>query len=197
MGVRRTTSERERSVANCASIKSHMPQISSRDETYLTLNSVMTIKHSRKRDKAYLKKLFYLRNFLNLLQIYRTYQSWKFRKRSQLKIAWHQREAIAWRHYSATTVRWNSELYHPRIHTTVIFRYYQCQLKITYLIKLPCLFCFDIGPIDKVFHILSGRETLRRNLLIVSAGVDDLFPLICEPIKSPIHQSLLTRFFVF
>lgn len=146
------------SVANCAFNRPHMIHISSFDETFVTFNSVMTLRHSRKRDKIYLKKLFYLRNFLNLLQFYRVYLSWRFRKRLKFAVDWHRRGA---------TLYWNTSCYHRDIETVVIFRYYQCQLTISYFIKSPPLLFFETTVADKIFHICCGRETLRRNFLTV------------------------------
>lgn len=164
--------QQERSVANCASSRPHMLQISFRDETYLTLNSVMTLRHSRKRDKVYLKKVFYLRNFLNLLRIYRIYLSWKYRKRVMLCVTWQERPALLWKEI---VLKWNPIFQQPEVDVTVICRFHQCQLTLTYLINSPRVLSFDIAPIDKIFHIPSGRETLRRNVLIVCEGgsVDD------------------------
>ena len=147
-----------------------MLHISSRDETFLKLNSVMTLRHSRKRDKIYLKKLHYLRSFLNLLQLYRNFLSWKFRKRFKNAVDWHHRDVIAWK---PSTLDWNPNFYLPDSETIVIFRFYQCQLTITHFIKSPRLLFFDIVAADKILQIFSGRETLRRNLLTVCANNDN------------------------
>lgn len=144
------------------------------DGTFLKLNSVMTLRHSRKRDKTYLKKLFYLRNFLNLLQVYRLYLSWKFRKRLKsaikLRIEWKQKEEIV---LKSKTIKWNSRFYQRETETTVIFRCYRSQLMMTYLINSPRLFSFHISAVDKIFHIFTGRETLRKNLFAVCEQFDD------------------------
>lgn len=174
----KVSERRWNSVANSASNRSHMLQVSFRDETFLKLNSVMTLRHSRRRDKIYLKKLFYLRGFLFLLQLYRAYLSWKFRKRARRAIGWNRREAIGWR---SVNIRWNPNVYQPEIDTTVIFQFYQCQLTMTYVINSPRLFCFDITPIDKIPRISSGRENLRRNLLnVCERDNDDDESLCCE-----------------
>lgn len=157
-----------------------MLQVSTRDETFLKQNSVMTLRHSRKRDKVYLRKLFYLRNFLNLLQVYRFYLWWKFRKRLKLAIGWRHREAIAWKQ---NTIKWSKLFYQPDTDTTVIFRCYRCQLMMTYLIKSPRLFSFHISAVDKIFNIFSGRETLRKNLFAVSERFDDDSIEICERLE--------------
>lgn len=164
----------KRSVANCAYNRPHMLQVSYRDETYLKLNSVMTLRHSRKRDKIYFKKLFFLRNFLNLLQVYRTYLSWKYRKRVRTAVDWHQRCAIEWRQ---AILKWSPMFHQPEFDSIVICRFRQCQLTLTYLINSPRVLSFDISPIDKMFHIPFGRETLRENLMIVCEGgyEDDSF----------------------
>lgn len=143
-----------------------MLQISTRDETFLELNSVMTLRHSRKRDKIYLKKLFYLRNFLNLLQFYRVYLGWKFRKRLRNAVDWHRRQPIAWKPIDIT-IHWNPNCYQCDNASTVIFRFYQCQLTMTFVIRSPRLFFIDISAFDKIVNISFGRETLRRNLLTV------------------------------
>lgn len=149
-----------------------MLQISSRDETFLNLNDAMTLRHSRKRDKIYLKKLFYLRNFLNLLHVYRVYLSWKFRKRRGKALEWHRRLAIAWK--NAIIICWHPKFYQRGIYTTeVIFRYYECQLTATGVINVPSLFLFDIAADDKKFKIPFGREKIKESLLIVSEGCDD------------------------
>lgn len=152
--------------------------ISSRDETFLKLNSVMTLRHSRKRDKIYLKKLFYLRNFLNLLQVYRAYLSWKFHKRLKHAVDWHHRREITW-WGRQRTVDWNPILYLPDIESIVIFRFYQCQLSISHYIKSPRLLFFDMEAADKTLQIFSERETLHKNLLIVCEGDDNEF-VDCE-----------------
>lgn len=149
-----------------------MLQVSLRDESFLILCSVMKLRHSRKRDKIYLKKLYFLRNFLNLLQLYRGYLSWKFRKRPKAAVEWHQRPAIEWKNVRIK-LSWNSLLNQPKIYTTVIFRYYQCQLTMTFLINSPRLFSF-IAPIDKIFHIFSGRKTVRQSLLIACEFVGEI-----------------------
>lgn len=176
-----TVSERRwNSVANCASNRPHMFQVSFRDETFLKLNSVMTLRHSRRRDKIYLKKLSYLRGFLFLLQLYRAYLSWKFRMRARRAIGWIRREAIGWKSVNIHWI-WNPNVYQSEFDTTVIFHFYQCQLTMTYFISSPRLFCFDIKPIDKIPRISSGRENLRRNLLIVcERDNDDDESLCCE-----------------
>lgn len=163
------------SVANCAFSRPHMLRISSRDETFLKHNSEMTLRHSRKRDKIYLKKLFYLRNFLNLLQFYRAHLTWKLRKRLKNAVDWHHR-GIAWRQ---TTLDWNPTFYLPDIETIVIFRFYQCQLTISHCFKSPRLFFFDIVLADKILQIVSGRETLRMSLLTVCES-DDSNSVECE-----------------
>lgn len=50
----------------------------------------------------------------------------------------------------------------------------------TYLIKSPRLFSFHISAVDKIFHIFSGRETLRKNLFAVSERFDDDSIEFCE-----------------
>lgn len=161
------------SVAICARRRPHMLQISTvRDDSFLKFNSAMTLRHSRRRDKIYLNKLFYLRNFLNLLQLYRVYLSWKFRKRLKRAIAWRPRPTIAWKH-SGFTLAWSSSFYQPAISTAEIFRYHDCQLTVTSVIRMPRLFSFAISASDKTFHITFGREVLRRNLTIVCELVDD------------------------
>lgn len=150
-----------------------MIQISTRDETYLTLNSVMTLRHSRKRDKIYLKKVCFLRNFLNLLKLYRAFLYWNFRKNSS--------RAIAVRPAGFqfdTTVELCQNLYLHDIYTEVIFRFYQ--LTVNSVIRLPHLFSFYIAPIDNVpLLVCSGRVTLRKALMVVCKrdGLDenDLF----------------------
>jgi hypothetical protein len=133
-----------------------MIQISTRDETYLTFNSVMTLRHSRKRDKVYLKKLCFLRSFLNVLQLYRTYLSWNFQKHPLQPIAWPRKPAIPWRQ-----LEWCSSFYHCQLYTTVIFRFHKYQLTVTSLIKLPRLFSFDTTPIDNIPLVIRwGRKTL-------------------------------------
>lgn len=160
-----------------------MLQVSFCDESFLIFNSVMTLRHSRKRDKIYLKKLYFLRNFLNLLQLYRAYLSWKFRKRLRnVAVEWHWRPAIKWKKFRHT-LTWNSVYHQPKIYTTVIFRYYQCQLTMTFLINSPRLFCF-IAPIDKIFHIFSGSKTVRRNLLIACEIVDGV---VCDDYNNNIR----------
>lgn len=152
------------SVSNGFLIQAHMLQTPFRDETFVTLNSVMTLLHSRKRDKIYLKKLFYLRNFLSLLQCYRLYLSWKHLRRFQNRLAYNS-SALDWK-CSTLKFKWNSSVYQPQVRTTVIFRYYQCQLTITYVIMLPCLFLYGIVSIDKVFHLQCERKTFSSTYII-------------------------------
>lgn len=150
-----------------------MFQVSSRDETFLKLNDAMTLRHSRKRDKVYLKKLFYLRNFLNLLHVYRVFLAWKFRKRPQNALKWHRRQAIAWKR--DMTIAWHPKFYQRGIHTTeVIFRFHECQLTVTRVINLPSLFLFDIATLkDKKLKISFGREKIKESLMVVCEGEDD------------------------
>jgi hypothetical protein len=150
-----------------------MLQVSYRDETFLKLcDAAMTLRHSRKRDKIYLKKLFYLRNFLNLLQFYRGYLSWKLRKRLKNAIEWHRRKAIAWK--PQITIIWHPKFYQRGIYTTeVIFRFYECQLTVTSVINAASLFLFDIATNDKKFDVDFGREKIKESLLIVCEASDD------------------------
>jgi hypothetical protein len=151
----------------------------SRDDSYLKFNSVMTLRHTRRRDKIYLKKLFYLRNFLNLLQHYRVYLSWKFRKRWKNAV---DRKAIAWKQH----FEWNSNFYQPKTTATVFFRYFKCQLAMTSVIKSPRLFWFDIDEAkdnEKCFHVNFGREMLRKNLMIVCEREEDYFDMIFRKIS--------------
>lgn len=132
----------------------------------------MKLRHSRKRDKIYLKKLYFLRNFLNLLQLYRAYLGWKFQKRPKAALDWRPRHSVEWKNV-CVKVTWSPFYKQPKIYTTVIFRYYQCQLTMTFLINSPRLFSF-IAPIDKTFHIFYGRETERRNLFTACEFVDEI-----------------------
>lgn len=151
----------------------YMLQISYHDETFLKLNSVMTLRHSRKRDKIYLKKLFYLRNFLNLLHVYRVYLGWKFRQRPVQAVDWHCRKAIEWKQ-SSSLFLWHPTFYQPAIYTIVIFRFHKCQLTVTSVIKSPHLFLFGIAAmIDKTFRISFGREKMRRTLSSVCECSDN------------------------
>lgn len=151
------------SVANRALTRPHMIQISTRDETYLTLNSVMTLRHSRKRDKVYLKKLCFLRSFLSVLQLYRAYLSWNFRNHPLRAIDGPRQAVKPWQR-----LKWRSSLYRCHIDTTVIFRYHKCQLTVTSLIKLPHLFSFDMSPIDNIPLVIRWEsETLRNSPTLV------------------------------
>lgn len=123
----------------------------------------------RRRDKNYLKKLCYMRNFLNLLQMHRIFLSkcsWKFRKRLKSAIEW----PICSKPSTVITISvWSFlKFYQIRYGTTVIFYYYNFQLTMKHDIKLPHLFSFNLSPIEKVFKITLRRQEMRQQFLIVA-----------------------------
>lgn len=146
-----------------------MFQISNHDETFLILNDAMTrICHSRKRDRIYLKQLSYLRNFLNLLHIYRVYLA-KNRRKNALE--WHRRNPIASR--QSVIVKWHRGICRGEMYTTaVIFRFFHCQLTVTRVDNATSLLLFGVEfEEDKKIRILFGREKIRKILSVVCERV--------------------------
>lgn len=157
-----------------------MLQISNHDETFLILNDAMTrICHSRKRDRIYLKKLSYLRNFLGLLQLYRVYIAWKFRKKKNNALEWPQRKQIEWKQH--VTVIWQPEFYRRGVHSTeVIFRFHNCQLTVTRVDNASNLFLFDIKMAkDKKIRICLGRQRVKEILSVVCECEEDFGNIYC------------------
>lgn len=152
-----------------------------RDEKFLKLNSVMKLRHLRKRNKIYLKKLLYLRNFLNVLHLYRAFIEWKYRKRHENALEWHRRQAITWKP-RAIKIIWNPNCYHYDNNSTVILRFYRCQLTMNYVIRSPRLFSFDINKRDNIYDIFFGREALKKSLLTVGQRESKRFVIEVESI---------------
>lgn len=133
---------------------------------------------SRKRNRSYLRKIWYLRNFLNLLKIYRAYLQWKYRKRRKYAIEWLKCDAILWKIF---TLRWNPAFFSSKVYattTTVIYHFFKCQLTVT-----TCVISNSTEPfssyyiivdvdmsIDKFFVICLSHETrpLREFLIALS-----------------------------
>lgn len=137
----------------------------------------MTLRHSRKRDKIYLKKLCYLRNFLGALRLYRAYLKRELRPRPNSAIDGHHRRAFAREYLGASNhkIILRVDFYQPATDTTVILRFHKCQLTLTSVIRLPHLFSFAIAATDKTFKISLRRETFLKGCERVDSLSSSLF----------------------
>lgn len=122
---------------------------------------VMTIRRTRKRQKAYLRKIWYLRNFLSLIKLYRTYLYWKYRKRRKHALKWQSHDAICWKTFK---IRWNPNAYQYRYFSFVIFHFFGSQLTATLTVfnSVPSAFLLTLDEliIDKIFLITLTHETV-------------------------------------
>lgn len=114
----------------------------------------------QKRNRIYLRRICYLRNFLNLLRIYRVYLYWKYGRRRWMKsITWHKYDSIMWKMY---TLHFNRVFEFLEEHTVVLYRYYNFRVEATRLIsKKPFQFItiLDTLSIDKMTIISLRHET--------------------------------------
>lgn len=121
---------------------------------------------ARRRNRSYIRKIWYLRHFLYLLKVYRIYLRWKYRERQRDAIKWRNYAAIPWKIF---TLRWNAAIYLPKMYTIVIYHYYDCQMTMTCLISKEqplSFFLVDDFKTDKLFVISHTQDTLvwRKNL---------------------------------
>jgi hypothetical protein len=123
----------------------------------------------------YLRNQNYLWNFFKVLQLYRSYLWWKFRRRQLKHFRWKNLVANVKKRCicrynknnirNSFTFRWNRESTLERNFSTEIFRYYSCQLTATYVINEACLLLIlDDLCIDKLFSIASLHETIFREI---------------------------------
>lgn len=124
----------------------------------------MTLRRSRKRQKAYLRKIWYLKNFLYLLKLYRAYLYWKYRKRRKFALEWRAYNAIGWKTFA---LRWNPNAYQYRgnYFKLVVYRFFGVQLSATLTVidGTPSLFLlmYDELEFDKnTFLITFTHETV-------------------------------------
>lgn len=117
-----------------------------------------------RRNRAYLRRIWFLRNFLNLLNLYRAYlyRHWKHFKRLKKAIEWRNYEAICWKTFA---LRWNlSAVLCDNNYESVIYRFFNCQLTTTLTIidGVPSLFLLmhDELIVDKFFVIFLPHETV-------------------------------------
>lgn len=117
-------------------------------------------KSHQKRQKVYLQKIWYIKNFLNLLKFYRAYLTWKHIKRMKRAIKWHTYNAICWKTF---TLRWNPQLYYNNNNfyddAIVIYRFFGCKLTFN-VIDGFFLLMNDELIIDKIFVIFFTHETV-------------------------------------
>jgi hypothetical protein len=117
----------------------------------------------RRHRRAYLRKIWYLKNFLALLKLYRSYLCWKhFKRLKNAAIKWHTRDAICWKEF---TICWNRETFPPLIdnYKTVIYRFFGGQLTTTlkFIGGMPSLLLlYDELNVDKIFVIALTCETV-------------------------------------
>lgn len=124
----------------------------------------MVNKRSLRRHKAYLRKIWYLRNFLNLLKFYRAYLNWKHIKRLKRAIKWHTNDgAICWKTFA---IRWNLSVFNDvarnNNYKNVIYWFFGCQLTTTLSVISPSMFrlMHDELIVDKTFVIFFTHETV-------------------------------------
>lgn len=130
----------------------------------------MAHRRSRKRQRAYLLKIWYLRNFFNLLKLYRAYLHWKYAKRLKKAVEWRTYDAICWKTFAFSNIRWNpkaSFVLMNRNYESVIYRFFGCQLTTTFNIidGVPTIFLLmhDELVVDKTFVISLPHEIAVRN----------------------------------
>lgn len=129
---------------------------------------VMVNKRSQqKRHRAYLRKIWYLRNFINLLKIYRAYLNWKHVKRLKRAIKWQTYDAICWKKFA---LKWNSEIFIRNNYKNVIYRFFGCQLISTMNVidgvLSMLLLMHDELNVDKNFVIFFTHETVWSYCLL-------------------------------
>jgi hypothetical protein len=116
----------------------------------------MTIRRTRKREKAYLRKIWYLRNFLNLLKLYRAYLYWKYHKHRKRALKWQTHDAICWK---TLEIRWHPNAYQCRRYSFVIYRFFGSQLTATLVAPSAFLLIGD-ELIDNIFMVELTHETV-------------------------------------
>jgi hypothetical protein len=121
--------------------------------------------HSERRHRrAFLRKNLYLKNFHELLRLYRAYLCWKHLKRlKKPAIKWHSREAICWKELTpceTLPIDINYE--------TIILRCFGGQVTMTINIidGVPSFLLFDELNVDKIFVLT--RETVWRLYFILA-----------------------------
>lgn len=135
------------------------------------IQCTVTSLRSRKRKRSYLRKIWYLRNFLTLLRIYRAYLRWIYCRQKKKRITWRKYDAIMWKTFS---LRWNQNVMPQKIFTIVLFRFYNCQVTATFLIssRMPFQFITIVEnmSIDKVLIISLKHETvdLKNNFIALN-----------------------------
>lgn len=121
----------------------------------------MTIRRTRKHQKAYLRKIWYLRNFLILLKLYRAYLYWKYRKRRKQALKWQSHDAIC---SKILKIRWNPKAYQYRYCSFPIYYFFGSQLtaSLTVFNSVPSAFLLTLDEliIDKIFFITLTHETV-------------------------------------
>lgn len=135
------------------------------------IQCTVTSLRSQKRKRSYLRKIWYLRNFLSLLRIYRAYLHWKYgRRKKKKRLTWRKYDAITWKTFS---LRWSRNFMPQKMFTVVLFRFYNCQVTATFLIsRMPFQFITIVEnlSIDKVLIISLKHETVdwKNNLVALS-----------------------------
>lgn len=138
--------------------------------------TVMSLR-SRKRNRNYLRKIWYLRSLLNLLVLYRAYLQWKFKKRrhqkQRLALGWRRYDAIAWK--SSPALRLNPNIRLPKVFT-IIYHFHYCQLTATCLIRnesFSLLIVHDELTLDKdsfAIFLSSSHETRSWREFLIALG---------------------------
>lgn len=124
---------------------------------------------SRKHNRSYLRKLWFLRNFLYLLRSYRIFLRWKRSKRKRLKrLVWITREAILWKTFQFSFCRIFEG---HKIYTVVLYRYFNFQVTATCLISFKpfkLITILDAVSIDNVYSISLGKSAILRKRALMA-----------------------------
>lgn len=117
---------------------------------------------SQKRNRIYLRKIWYLRNFLNLLRSYRAFLRWKYGRKKRVKrIRWRNYAPIAWKTFKFKL----HEVFKQSIeYTVVVYRYFNFRMTATCLISnkpFKFITILDMLSLDKKFTISLRHETSR------------------------------------
>lgn len=132
----------------------------------------------RLREKVYLEKLEYLRNFLNLYRCYKVYLKFGKSRKSVAKIGWIEKFPIEWEPKIEKSVRrqWKFSLhrkfYDSKVATVVIFYYFNCQIVVenNWLDKFNLIgIQFVLSPAcDKRIFVFYILQNIKNCFLILT-----------------------------
>jgi hypothetical protein len=162
----------------------------------------MNLKHSRKRDKVYIKKLYYLKSFLSLLQIYRVHL-WR-----QYQLSQNSLKAIENRyHHISLFVRLQRQCQFAVINTTlyrsqnvtktseIILYVYGLRMSVTSFITAPGFHFIELNEIDKFYAIVLNSAKCRNiSIVCEMENEKNLNEIQSNSIRSKTGQMLVNWF---